>query len=735
MKFKTFEAKDFKNIKHVKIDSFGDLNLICGETGQGKTALVEAFTFMLTGFLKEKSSEYIRWFQDKFEIIAVFEHLSKEYEYRITGTEKGFKRSLKVSGEKMPYKNSDAVTKMKEIVNPVLALFSAVGRQGKISELLFETGAKRLEKFKQLFGLERLDLVGEDIKADIDINKQKIETLKTEISVMEEKEYKLEEEPTLPMSIEEMEDYIEQDKQFEIDKIISIEETVKLKQYEKDLQVYNDAKKEEKRLQESVDRNRFLMDELNKSIEEVPEFTYDLDATKTTIMEKTVVHTKMVNDLDNYHISKKSNDSFKIKVETDKKQIDDFKVELKRVPRVDFTEEELEADEEILKDKAFDYKQQVKKYEAIMNGECPTCGNEFTTDTLQDEEAKKGTLFFDFIQLKEKVDKRKVLVKRVDQIEKDNAVAQASIDGLVKVVKEREKQIEDFENLPVPLFDSANKFLDEINVLHAELITQKKIKADIDKLKDENDKVTTDMAKILVTITVEDNERKLHERVVEPVLFICTVEYKESEHQWIKDCLKVYIDVAKELVRIQKSNDKILKQQVDNISAIDIKRTEIEILSTENRKLADTRTLITKEFTAWLIDKGTTRIKNKMNEFFQKSYDKYVITLKQEKNSVDFFYGLNADHQVPVNMASGHEENTLAIAFRKALCSLQPLNFMILDELDCFASDKMSSIIFKTLLERSRDQFFVITHNENTKSLLEAEYRANIILMENGKNV
>jgi len=127
-----------------------------------------------------------------------------------------------------------------------------------------------------------------------------------------------------------------------------------------------------------------------------------------------------------------------------------------------------------------------------------------------------------------------------------------------------------------------------------------------------------------------------------------------------------------------------------------------------------------KDFSAYRINKGAEHIKNRMNSIFQKGYGKYEITFEQDKSGIDFFYKeVGSDILNNVVMASGQEKAVLAVANRLALCSLQNLGILVLDEVDNNASDENSVKLFQTILnEKGFNQIWIISHCNATKEYL-----------------
>jgi DNA repair exonuclease SbcCD ATPase subunit len=190
MIIKSLFIKNFKNIKELNLD-FSNLNLIFGEPGSGKTAIIEAICFLLTDYLKEKISDYVRWNAKKFELHLIADFYGTAIDYYIEG-EKGTKRTLEINGE--IFNNNDAVLKMRELINPDIALYSNISMQGKGTQLLFEKPTARLEKLKTIFGIDSIVKSVEKMKEDISNNKNDIQIMEAELEILKNKKFQYLEE-------------------------------------------------------------------------------------------------------------------------------------------------------------------------------------------------------------------------------------------------------------------------------------------------------------------------------------------------------------------------------------------------------------------------------------------------------------------------------------------------------------------------------------------------------------
>ena len=126
-----------------------------------------------------------------------------------------------------------------------------------------------------------------------------------------------------------------------------------------------------------------------------------------------------------------------------------------------------------------------------------------------------------------------------------------------------------------------------------------------------------------------------------------------------------------------------------------------------------------------------------MNEFFQRSYEgKYQIKYEQEKSGkgIGFYYSQNNDDWRSTITLSGFEGQLFSMGFRLALSTLQNIRILLLDEIDSDASTDKSLTLYKNLLNEEKiNQFFITTHNEETKEFIKSYPECTEFFMEDGK--
>ena len=375
------------------------------------------------------------------------------------------------------------------------------------------------------------------------------------------------------------------------------------------------------------------------------------------------------------------------------KNSENEKLVIKRLPRgEEITEESLKKLQDDLNRINVELLQYDKKYSLCLSGKCPECEQEYHADIKQIEKT--------IVQLKsDKAETTLVLEaetqrrKEIEQIKKDNEKIQFQKNRIEKEIQDIDKEIETISKTIVKpegnLDDIQNniskikKDIQRYEILKKEYEEINKHNSNIEKLKQENEN------KILIIQTKIESAKKQNESIRQ--------------------------EMTSDRGKVQK-----LQEDIDN-------------LKLENRQLESTKKVIDKEFSAWIISNGIDFIKAEMNKFFTKTYNKgLIVDIVQDKKGIEFLYGENAESLRTINMASGFEKAILAMSFRYALCGMQNLGIMILDEIDSDASDENSIKLFKMLLTNKEIQFFIITHNVQAVDIMEQEYNAKIFEIDKG---
>jgi DNA repair exonuclease SbcCD ATPase subunit len=726
MKILSLYLENFKST--VKADLKFDKRIILleGKAGQGKTTVLEAIVYALTDNLNEKVSEFMRLKQFPFVIKMEFEHLLNNYKIEINCKKDGNgveKRLVINNDENNVYKNSSATKKLAEIINPTITKYSAVSEQGKSTLLLFQKPAERLKQFKEILGIDNIAFIVGKIKEDIKANENTIDVTKAELNVLQNKSFSFQDIPEIIDNENELKSEIEK---LEIEKNLY---EVHNKVYEKyliELKNYNDAQNNISLNNINLKAYNSELDVLKESLKIVPE--YDSNILNQLYEQVSSIEKEKIqydNQLKNY------NDA-QIKINTLTQKIDRLKERQKKfiqkdIPTIE-SKDELNNIIESIKNNTVKGLNLQQKITLVEQGKCPTCGQEFKDFNLGDLKNELDVLHILLKELNSKKVKIEEGIKLYNDIVNENKQNEIKFNADQESITENEKEIIELQKIINP-----EKKVFGVELYYLNIQKQKDLKKQYDEVIEQNKKVNENVTRFQNAIIVTEEKIKDLEKIVEPELVKEPEKFNSLNFDNVKKSLTILQEKKKEIERIIQYNESIRIEKEENDKVIKTKESEIESLYATNRILENSKVILDKDFSSFIIDKGSIFIRDKMNDFFRRAYGRYEVTFQQDKNSIDFFYNEAGEIPRPVTMASGFERQILSISLRIALCSLQRLGIMICDEIDSDASSENSLDLFNTLLNEPIETFFIITHNDDVKEFIEQRQDSQKFSFQNGK--
>lgn len=717
MQIKSLHIKNFNNIKDMFLEFSSGINLFSGTNGQGKSSIFEAITYILTDTLNEPIKEYVRRGEESFELHMVFSHLGHDYDYTIKGTNKGSTKELVVDKSEI-FNNSEATKKMASVINPKLTLYTAIAEQGKNVNLLSDTPTNRLKRLKEILGADKLELIIDHLKNDIKENIIKSDTIKETIKKLEEREF-------VYYPIPELEDISVYELLYEElkkEKILYESQLHAYNTYLDSLKSYeeNEAKKE-KIKEEIFNENKKLKELENIYFEEnVEDVVKDLSKKENEYNTLKLKQDAAIKEYDAYVKSKKELEDNKSKYENDLSEL-----KLSRLSKCSVSQDDIDNLEKSKQECLLKISQIKSNIELAKQGKCPTCGKtfDFNSDELEVEEK---VVCGDLNILQSEIKERKKVIEDYNKKVQANEI----ISAKRKVIQsELDKVIDRLSNLEEPVFiekviDYDILIKDVKKILIEKEIILKEKQNHINDLKSIQNNIDTNN-KILESINI----------ISEPKEVKKPKEFDEVQYNNVKTILNNHKEKVKEVEGLKLHNEKEKEKEIQNEKDIREKRREYNEFQKTISILEESKNLLDKKFSSYLINKGSEFIKEQMNEFFQNTYDKYEITFEQTKNSIGFYYSDDKGTS-PCAKASGWEKAIMSVSFRVALCPLQNLNLLLLDEIDSDSYPENSLKFYKILIETLRDnQFCIITHKDETKEFLSNTNNVKVFEIKEGELV
>lgn len=430
----------------------------------------------------------------------------------------------------------------------------------------------------------------------------------------------------------------------------------------------------EKELKKEKEDNSLKLDYESKSLkekQEVPVQKYSLKDIEENLkieLGKKEAYDRLMKEYDNEQENYfRAERDFK-KVSENYNNYISYKKDIKSISIEEINDKELENLElekkDIIKnrmDSQYGLKELEKKEKLSNEGKCPECGG--------DTKLERGHL----VLLFENIDKEKEFIK--NYLDKENFL-ENKIRDLKNKISINEKRKNDYK-----ILESKIKLLED---------------SDIEKTYNELSSIKKPIAP-----DVKDNSSE-----------VSLWEKNKLEHALLE----------KEINRVMELNKNIDKENEEKENTILTLKKRQDVISLELSMIKKVKKML-KDFTGYLITKGTDFIKIQMNNFFNEVYKgRYNVSYENTGNTINFFYGLPEKQMRSIYLASGFEKALLGISFRVALMEMKKTGILVLDEVDSFADSSKSEFLFKCILSyKNIKQVVIVTHNENSKEFLENE--------------
>lgn len=719
----SLHLKNINNISELELDLDYNIISIFGSTGSGKSSIIETIHYLFTNeFSKEnKIGDYVKRGEKNFYIFSHFSIDNDNFYYEIKGGKTVDKKLVinddfeNPENEDNVFYKSDATKELEKYIDPVIISF-LISSQGKGEDILFVGGAERLQKFKKLFKLDDLFKLIDSMKEDKDDCNNLIKDTETKLNVIKNLKFIKQDIPN-----------IKESDLSELKSSLLIQEEEK-QEYENQVKLYNDYTDKKEKYDEYVKKENDLLIKIYNKEDELKNYQPDISIVNyneeehNNIIEELndlqIQYNNLKNEWSLYEQSLKKIQT--LNQEKEKEEIILSEIKLDRLPRLDFTEEDIIKDVQKSKEIYSQWKLFESKYNAVKEGKCPTCFTEYSSDNIEEFKIEESKYKNEYIEIDASIRKRNELLQEYKKKEEENRTKQVKIDSCNKTIELYIKEIDELNNeIKKPEIDIdviENKILEKQNIFLSYVEEKKKYEENL-----KQEKIIEDNRnKIQNEISLLYKEKELLTVVECPVsVDFPSEEFSYSQYEQIKKDIISFEQKLIEKNNIIEFNKKIEEQEKENNKEI----INLEKIIIDNKyKLSiinESIKVIDKEFTAWLIDKGSEFIKNKMNEFFNKTYGRYEISYENDGKTIEFYYGSDNIESLPFTKASGFEKQLISVSFRVALLQLMDCNFFIGDEIDSNSANEKSLDLYKKIIDENYiTQFISITHKQETQEFL-----------------
>jgi DNA repair exonuclease SbcCD ATPase subunit len=704
MKIQTIEIENFGIIEKFKYTFNSPITLLSGENGQGKSTVIKAILMNLFDVYSHTLDDYVNWNTGKnhFSVKSLFTHRGHSFEsfMHYNGSTS---RTLTIDGGQ-PYKNSEAVKKLAEYLDPKVDLTALVSRQDENNVVMVEP-SKRREHARKVFDISYPREVEtlQALESQIQIEIRKIEDA---LLIARDKKYEL--KPVPDTVLTEVQ-YSDRKKLFDM--------------VQSDLYA---AESKHKLFLEKADRLNVAHDKFVRAQSEVLGF-------KTTLTQPHFVALSEPQSFTKSPLYEALNNSKFIleeKIRGHESKVVDYTDQLSkiipsRIPVFDrSTLDSLGQQLSVVGKTIFEKN---KALQSAGTGVCSECGTRLPdADAIEAHKAKISAELSAAFEEKEQAEN----LER-EEIKKLQA-HELRVAGQVQVQLDRErftKLIADEQLKLSQTQTELSKITNEVELKTAEF--NQSIELLKEKKKSVEDQLLSARSRLEECRADQDNLQAELSAMTDDSEKLRKIK---SEVELLDKEIKDYEAAIVEIERIKQENKQI---QIDNqendklIRLLELQRQEAGQKLTDH---TEARTYYQKDLPLFVVMQKIGKIQDEANKFLQETYaGRYQLSFEDKKDALYILYGPQRD----ARLASGYEKQLFSVAYMVGLSRLQNLGIMILDEPDSAASEKNSMLFYRVLMETREHlpQLILVSHRTPTKEMLRLDFKAEVLEFENGEVV
>ena len=712
MFIKSLSLRNFKTIRRADFRFHKGIICFTGNNGEGKSTVLHAILLLLFNTTYEGTlKDSIRWGEREFSISMEFEHEGEVYKesifYSLT---KGTERLLEnvVTGE--TFTGASAISKLAEIIDPEQARAAIVSMENE-QNLITTTPSQRREYLKKIYSLEFKSEL-QKIALDTENVERDIITTQTKKDVLVASDFPLKDEKELPDKAvyEEAKETLRR-LESELKELKTQQEKSRSLRMER-LDEEDNKRKIEKQalaLKESIQTLERQIEENQSSLQKLSGIDYD-------VMESDAIG-NLTYDYEAQRADLQS-------------RLEEARAELEKIPSVPvrISRSKYEKLSSRKSELSASIQESSRKLEVLKTGKCPTCGRDISPEEASKEEQALKALIEEHLDVSEELSAE---TNRINKLQEENDLNTQNKERWSLV---RERVTQELNSVDRTFASDKEKISLQYQTKRAEL----KGKLDTLTAKIESDESTIESNKSLIEmykeqiLACEGRIEKLRseiEKYDNLEDFIERNKLQQAEPGYI---IKDYEDAVDYNKSVRVYNEEMKKKSEERDQKVEQLSKDLEALTSKKAMIAVAKGIVQKEFPSFVISRMVQSLSDYVNEFLEKVYPKYRVSIEEGKNSLNILYG---EYKTDVKMASGFEKSAFSLAYMYALGKLQAYGLLICDEGDAAASDENSAKFYR-MLGRSTEwlgQIMCITHKEEIKDLLRNDFRAQIFTVENGE--
>lgn len=696
LRINSIYIKNFGNIIEETVKLTNQITVFSGENGQGKSTFLKAVYLNLYDHYEGTYGDYVRWGQTGFINILEFTLFGKKCKSEVIVNKNSASRTLSIGND--TYAGSDAKKVLEELLPSKITMAASVSMENQI-DIIKTSPAQRREFLKNLYDLNFKDEI-DALKAGYDDNDTALKNAQNEVTTLENKEYVYPEMPEVALSDDEVE--VLEEKENKLQTKISEYESKK-EAYDAKVETFKTLKSSRKVLDDSIstvsDRHDTIFDSI-KANEAVIKSEFDPEPSLVMYAKKKVELSRNLKELTDSPIKrpqrligKRSPDKLNSLVAEDAR-LKAFKSSL------------------------------VDKIELMKSGKCSECGAPYDAgdtaekiDQVKSCEVKLLELFdavaeetteFEANEFKREAQEK--LISKADIYDNNVKNYQDQLSENETSRETRKLELETDYNKNIAFAEENLKLL---KTSHKE--TEVKMK-DLDK------QVKAIEKNIQDNFAVIELPEELDDGIDQELLF-CV------------EALETHSNILESIRTVTKVIDDLDDQKAVDVKELKKKRKVRDKYQVEVNEYDEALNVLKTGLPQFILVKLTKALEDLSNYFLENTYDgRYKLRFIPSKTSLSLVYGAK---ETIVKLASGYEQQVFSLAFKVALAnSGVDTKLLMLDEADSASSEENSEKLFQflgSLLGKFFEQYIIVTHKPKIKELLENEFKADILLVEDGK--